>query len=128
MCFVRNLLRTLAGVLAAACVVQPIALDACHAVCDAANTARVATAPPCHDVGRPGPQISQNARPCTQDHAVMPVDPGPGSAPKTQTMLSTAPAVVPFAAFPVDDAAAIPSPPGSPPILDSVSPNTPLRV
>src|ERR1051325_9041757 len=101
MCFVRNLLRALAGVLAAACLVQPIALDACHAACDRAKTAPVAAAPPCHHVAPAGPQIGQNARPCTQDHAVMPVDPGPGSAPTTQTMLSTAPAIVAFAGVPV---------------------------
>jgi len=126
MSFVRNLLRALVGVLAVACAAQPIALDACHAACDQVKAARAA-APPCHHVAPAGPQIGANARPCRQDHAVMPGDPGPGAQPRTQSIVSLAPAVVSFAHVFRRDAAADSSP-GSPPTLIALISNTPLRV
>jgi hypothetical protein len=127
MSFVRNLLRALVAVVAVACAAQPMALDACHAACDRVKAARAA-APPCHHVAAAGPQIGQNARPCSQDHAVMPGDPGPRVAPKTQTILSTAPGVVALFAHDLMRVGPVDSSPGPAPILISLSSNTPLRV
>jgi hypothetical protein len=124
MCFVRNLLRALVCVVAAACAAQPIALDACHAACERVKTARVA-ASPCHHVAPAGPQIGQSARPCGQDHALMPSD-GPGAAPKTQMTLSTPPGdITSFAHRPLRGAAVESAPPSV--LITSIS-NTPLRV
>ena len=59
----------------------------------------------------------------------MPADPGPGTAPKTQTILrilSAAPGVQPSGVFPTDTT--VDSSPDSAPILVALTSNPPLRV
>jgi len=124
MSFVRKLLRVALIILA--CAAQPIALDACHAACDAARTARIASAPPCHRASVNGPQIGQPPRPCGQDHAVVPADSGAGW-PSHPLAFATIPARAPLF-----DGVALPTVVDSspdPPAADSQpGSNIPLRV
>jgi len=124
MSFVRTLLRwLLTASLAAACAAQPIALDACRAACDSARTAQVAAVPPCHHAA--GSQISQPTAPCSQDHAVVPADPGisvhPHGVASACSRASLFDDVAPRVT--VADSSA-----GPPSVHNSVESNTPLRV
>jgi hypothetical protein len=124
MSLVRTLLRWLVTAsLASACAAQPIALDACRAACDSARSAQVAAVPPCHHAA--GAQISQPTTPCSQDHAVVPADPG-------ISVHSHGLASVCSHASLFDDVAprvtVADSSAGPPPIPISLESNTPLRV
>jgi hypothetical protein len=128
MFLVRTLLRgLLTAFVAAACAAQPLAFDVCRAACDTARSARIAAAPPCHHASSGGSQISQPARSCSQDHAVVPADPGAtGPAPAfawsaPAASLSLFAAVAPRVAL-VDSSS---GPPLSPLAIAS---NTPLRL
>jgi hypothetical protein len=127
MSFVRLVLRWLLSVLVgAACAVQPIALDACRAACDSARSARIAAAPPCHHAAA-GSHIGQPGRPCGQDHAVMPADPGVGGPAQSPAFAPPSPLASLFDAVArraiVSDSSA--GPPAAPISLVS---NIPLRV
>jgi hypothetical protein len=124
MSFVRTLLRwLLTASLAAACTAQPIAIDACRAACDTARSAQVAAVPPCHHAT--GSQISQPDRPCSQDHAVVPADPGISAHPPGGASVCSRPSLFDDVAprMIVADSSA-----GPPSIPNSVESNTPLRV
>jgi hypothetical protein len=127
MSFVRICLRwLLTAFVVAACAAQPIALDACRAACDSART-RVATAPPCHHAASSGPQMGQPARSCSQEHAVVPADPGVGGPAQSVAFVSLAPTPSPFGTLAPRPGLVVPwsRPPAIP--ISSES-NTPLRV
>src|SRR5262249_31320774 len=102
---------------------QPIALDACRAACDSSRSAQAATAPPCHRAA--GSQIGQPARPCGQDHAVVPADHGISAQPLGVASVCTR-------ALLFDDVAphvtVADSSAGPPSVPNSIESNTPLRV
>jgi hypothetical protein len=124
MSFVRTLLRWLVTAsLAAACVAQPIALDACRAACDSARAAQVAAVPPCHHAA--GSQVGQPSPSCGQQHAVVPADPGVAAQPLSVASIDSRPPLFDDSVLraPVADSSA-----GPPPIPVSLESNTPLRV
>jgi hypothetical protein len=124
MTFVRTLLRwLLTASLAAACAAQPIALDACRAACDSARSAQVAAVPPCHHAA--GWQIGQPTPPCSQDHAVVPADPGVSVHPHGVTSVCSRASLFDDVAPRVTLADSSAGPPS---IRISVESNTPLRV
>ena len=127
MSVVRMLLRWLfVTVVAAACVAQPVALDACRAACDTARSARLAATPPCHHATA-GSQVGQPSRPCGQDHAVVPADPGVGAPAHSLAFTSHGPNTSLFRAI-APRAARVDSSAGPPLISISIASNTPLRV
>ena len=124
MSFVRTLLRwLLTASLAAACVAQPIALDACRAACDSARRAQVAAVPPCHHAA--GSQIGQPTAPCSQDHAVVPADPGISTHPHGVASVSSRASLFDHVAPRLAIAGSSADPPSIP---ISVELNAPLRV
>jgi hypothetical protein len=127
MYFVRTIRRFALACVVAACAAQPIALDACHAACDRARSARIATAPPCHHASAAGPQIGRPDRPCGQEHAVVPADRGVGARTPSIGWVSVSPCAPLFAAVAPRGviAGSSPSPPTIPLALIS---NIPLRV
>jgi len=127
MSVVRTLLRWLIVTFAvAACVAQPVAADACGAACDAARSARLAAAPSCHHAVA-GTQVGQPSRPCGQDHAVVPADPGVGSPAHLPASRSLAPRPLLFRAI-APRVARVDSSISPPAIFFSLTSNTPLRV
>jgi len=128
MFLVRALLRgLLTAFVVAACVAQPLAFDVCRAACDAARTSRIAAAPPCHHASSGGAQIGQPARSCSQDHAVVPADPGAtGPAP---AFAWSAPAASPSLFVAVAPRVALVDSSSGPPSNSlSLESNTPLRM
>ena len=126
MSFVRTFLRwLLAAFVVVACAAQPIALDACRAACDTARTARIAAAPPCHH-GAGASQIGQPVRPCSQDHAVVPADPGVGGPTSSLAFASPGPRSALFGAV-TPRAAVVEASSGPPSIPIAITSNTPLR-
>ena len=126
MSVVRALLRWLiVTFVVAACVAQPVAADACGAACDAARSARLAAAPPCHHAA--GAQVGQPSRPCGQDHAVVPADPGVGAPAPAPAFQSLGPNPLLFCAI-APRVARVDSSISPPAIFFSLTSNTPLRV
>src|SRR5215471_13164982 len=125
--FVRTLLRWLfVAVVAAACVAQPVAVDACRAACDTARSAWLAATPPCHHAAA-GSQVGQPSRSCGQDHAVVPADPGVGAPAHSLASASHGPSTSLFGAVALR-VARVDSSTGPPPISISLASHTPLRI
>jgi hypothetical protein len=125
---VRTLLRgLLTAFVIAACAAQPIAFDACRAACDSARTAQTAVAPSCHHAASTGALIGQPARSCSQDHAVVPADPGAGGPAHAFTW--SFPATSPSRDGGVVPRVAVVDPSSGPPSIPiAIASNTPLRV
>jgi len=127
MSVVRTLLRWLiVTFVVAACVAQPVAADACGAACDAARSARLAAAPPCHHAVA-GAQVGQPSRPCGQDHAVVPADPGVGAPAHSPASQSLGPSPLLFRAI-APRVVRVDSSISPPAIFFSLTSSTPLRV
>jgi hypothetical protein len=70
--FVVGFKRLVIACVVAASAGHPLALDVCHSVCEGVRARRLEAAPPCHHVAPAVAQIDHQARPCAQDHAVVP--------------------------------------------------------
>src|SRR5215813_7067686 len=117
MSVVRTLLRWLiVTFVVAACVAQP----------DAARSARLAAAPPCHHAVA-GAQVGQPSRPCGQDHAVVPADPGVGAPAHSPASQSLGPSPLRFRTI-APRVARVDSSISPPAIFFSITSNTPLRI
>jgi hypothetical protein len=125
MYFVDGFKRVLVAVAVAACAAQPIALDACSAACERARTVRSAAAPPCHHGATAAGRISQPARACGQDHAVVPAS-GTGAPDHAQTIALENPCA--FASGLSLRRAPIPFGSQSPPPIRSLELHTALRI
>jgi hypothetical protein len=124
MYFVPRLQLVVVALLVAACAAQPVALDACGAACERAH---IAAAPPCHHEAAAAGQIGHPARPCGQDHAVVPADSGSVTSAQRHLVASMTARMATFRSSPCR--ASITFGVHSPPLF-FIPPesNTPLRV